>query len=176
MDTMTAFAMGEANRGKELMVFDWDKAAQMIKDSGFKDAVAGLAGDWEWTGGYIFENKKPNMEDYTYLSSTWATPEISVDGNVCDCFKMQSEVPVWGSDTKWPQSALNILNSQKIFLSEEQLVEKIKEWVDECDSDELACLAGELLGGKCFFDYVRSLEKEDCYEFEPDENYGGAFG
>ncbi len=27
MDTMSAFARGEANRGNELKVFDWDKAA-----------------------------------------------------------------------------------------------------------------------------------------------------
>ena len=28
MNTLEAFAMGEDNRGKELMVFDWDKAAR----------------------------------------------------------------------------------------------------------------------------------------------------
>ena len=28
MDTLAAFAMGEANRHKRLMVFDWDAAAQ----------------------------------------------------------------------------------------------------------------------------------------------------
>lgn len=31
MNTLSAFAMGAANRGKELMVFDWDKAAKLIK-------------------------------------------------------------------------------------------------------------------------------------------------
>ena len=29
MDTSIAFAMGKANRGKELMVFDWEKAAEI---------------------------------------------------------------------------------------------------------------------------------------------------
>ena len=28
MHTMRAFAMGEANRGNEMMVFDWEKAAR----------------------------------------------------------------------------------------------------------------------------------------------------
>ena len=32
MDSMNAFMMGQANRGKELMVFDWDRAATIIKD------------------------------------------------------------------------------------------------------------------------------------------------
>ena len=111
MDTMSAFLRGEANRGKELMVFDWDKAAKLIKESGLKDASAGLQSDWEYTGGNIFENGKPNMEDYTYLASTWATPEIEIDGDIQDCFKMQSEVPDWDSLTKWPRSALDILGA-----------------------------------------------------------------
>lgn len=32
MNTWVAFAMGEANREKELMVFDWDKAARLIRE------------------------------------------------------------------------------------------------------------------------------------------------
>jgi hypothetical protein len=109
MDTMQAFAMGEANRGKELKVFDWDKAATLIEKSGYKDASAGLAGDWEWTGGEIFTDGKPDMESYTYLASTWATPEIEIDGMRYDCFKMQRDTPGWDSKTKWPESALKIL-------------------------------------------------------------------
>ena len=33
MNTIAAFAMGEAYRGSELKVFDWDKAAKLIKES-----------------------------------------------------------------------------------------------------------------------------------------------
>ena len=108
MDTFSAFAMGQANQGRELMVFDWDKAATLIKERGAQKASAGLSGDWEYTGGCIWDNGKP-ADDYTYLSSTWATPEIEIDGEIIECFRMQSEVPDWGSDTKWPQSAKNIL-------------------------------------------------------------------
>ncbi len=110
MNSMAAFAMGEANRGKELMVFDWEKAALLIKENGFKDACAGLFSDWEYTGGNIFRDGKPNYNDYTYLASTWATPEIEIDGETYDCYKMQSETDNWDSYTKWPQSALDILN------------------------------------------------------------------
>jgi len=112
MDSMMAFMIGERNRGKEEMVFDWDKAAQLIKDYGFKDASAGLSRDWEYTGGEIFTDGKPNMDDYTYLASTWATPKIFIDGEYYDCYKMKNEVPNWNSGIKWPDSALNIINTK----------------------------------------------------------------
>lgn len=112
MDSFAAFAMGEANRGKELMVFDWDKAARLIAKSKPQSVSAGLAGDWEWTGGSIYEDGKPvpSSETYTYLASTWATPEINIDGEVQDCFRMVSESPGWGSGTYWPESATAILD------------------------------------------------------------------
>lgn len=54
----TAFAMGVMNRGRELMVFDWDKAARMIKERKPIRAGAGLHDKWENTGGEIFVNGK----------------------------------------------------------------------------------------------------------------------
>jgi hypothetical protein len=112
MDTLRAFGMGEANRGNEPMVFDWDKAARRIKESGADNASAGLSGDWEWTGGSILENGKPDNDSYTYLSSTWATPELSIDNVREDCYKMKSETDGWDAGTKWPDSALKILNGK----------------------------------------------------------------
>ena len=109
MDSMSAFAKGEANRRNEQKVFDWDKAAELIKERNPRIASAGLSSDWEWTGGTIYQDNKPDFDSYTYLASTWATPELDLDGNIFKCFKMQSEVPDWSSDTKWPQSALEIL-------------------------------------------------------------------
>jgi hypothetical protein len=91
MDTMSAFAMGQANRGKEPKVFDWNKAARLIKETKAKKASAGLAEDWEYTGGIIFENGKIDLEDYTFLQSTWATPVIKIDGEEFDCYLMHSE-------------------------------------------------------------------------------------
>jgi len=113
MDSMMAFAMGETNRGKSLMVFDWNKAAKIIKERNATTASAGLSGDWEWTGGSILENGKPNKGSYTYLASTWATPELKIDGEIIDCFLMEEDVPEeWGdnfADIKWPDSALREL-------------------------------------------------------------------
>lgn len=115
MDTLQAFAMGEANRDKEQMVFDWNKAARLIVNSGLKDASAGLAGDWEYTGGDIFlDGKIVNKEDtYTFLASTWATPQIVVGGKTYECYKMQFELPDWNAETYWPESARNILADNK---------------------------------------------------------------
>lgn len=112
MDSMSAFAMGKANQHKELMVFDWEKAAWLIKERKPKRASAGLRGDWEWTGDDIYENGAPVPSDntYTFLASTWATPELDLDGEIVDCYKMESEVPGWGSDTYWPPEALAIIN------------------------------------------------------------------
>ena len=109
MDTFKAFMLGEANRGKELMVFDWNKAAEIIKDRKPKVAFAGLCGDWEYTGGIIYEDGKIITDSYTYLASTWAIPELDVDGEIISCYKMKHEVPRWDSDTKWPVSARKIL-------------------------------------------------------------------
>lgn len=119
MDTLSAWANGVANRGKEMKVFDWDKAAQLIKDNQPKVAGAGLSGDWEWTGGDIYRNGAPvNRSDtYVYLSSTWATPELSMDYDVVDCWIWESEAQRrWGdvyfAAIYWPDSALNILHSR----------------------------------------------------------------
>ena len=69
MDSLRAFLMGDLNRGRGLMVFDWDKAAEIIKRFNPECAFAGLRGDWEWTGGCIYSDGKPVMDAYTYLSS-----------------------------------------------------------------------------------------------------------
>lgn len=112
MNTLSAFMMGEANRGHELMVFDWDKAARIIRERKPEIASAGLRSDWEWTGGIIYENGEPIKDSYTYLASTWAIPELDVDGDVIECYRMEKGAPGWGSDTKWPESALHILEGE----------------------------------------------------------------
>ena len=110
MDTFSAFERGKANAHKPLMVFDWDKAAQILKDSGCDYAEAGLAGDWGYTGGCIWENRKICRDSYTYLSSTWATPQLLINGEYRDCYIMQDDSPGWHSETKWPESAVAIIN------------------------------------------------------------------
>jgi hypothetical protein len=115
MDTMKAFVMGETNRDKEPMVFDWEQAAQMIVERKAQSASAGLAEDWEWTGGPILKDgiPIPKNETYVYLASTWARPLLEIDGVEFPCFRMKSQSPGWDEKTYWPQEALNILNGPK---------------------------------------------------------------
>lgn len=112
MDSVLAFALGQANKGKERKVFDWDKAARLIKESGTKNAQAGLKEDYEWTGGVIYSDGRPVSKDYTYLASVWATPTLYLDENEVDCYVMESKAS-WDSDTKWPPSAIAILRAGK---------------------------------------------------------------
>lgn len=111
MDSISAFLRNQAARGKEMKVFDWRKAARLIAERRAKNASAGLQDDWEWTGGRIFKDGKPvpKRDTYTYLASTWATPEIEIDGVFEDCYVMQSEEPSYNADTYWPAEALEIL-------------------------------------------------------------------
>ena len=112
MNTIAAFAMGEAYRGNEQKVFDWDKAARLIKERKPGYAYVFLAMDREWTGGCIYEDGEPFYNAYTYLASTWAIPKIDMDGVEIPCYRMQHEVPDWNSGTKWPESALKILKEE----------------------------------------------------------------
>ena len=116
MNTMAAFTMGILNRGKELMVFDWDKAARIIKERGLHNVGAGLSSDLEWTEGDILIDGNPIMDNKCFLASTWATPVMVVHddedyGDEIPCFVMESETD-WHEDTLWPESALSILNAE----------------------------------------------------------------
>lgn len=113
MDTFTALALARAHKHCERKVFDWEKAARLIRERGAKEASAGLAGDWEYTGGPILANGRPVPKDetYTYLASNHATPLLEIDGEAVDCFRLESQTPGWGSDTYWPPEAMAILDA-----------------------------------------------------------------
>ena len=108
MDTFTAFAMGQANRGNPLMVFDWKKAAEIIRDEKPQEAEAGLAGDWGYTAGVIFSDGKIVESEHAYLASNWATPQILIDGKYRDCYVMEGDTE-WDEGTMWPDEARAIL-------------------------------------------------------------------
>jgi hypothetical protein len=112
MDHMSAFARGEAARGNRSRVFDWVSAAKLIRDRKPRRASAGLAGDWEYTGGTIYTaDGIPNEDNtYVYLCSTWATPQLDVDGDVMDCWIYKDESPGWDAKTYWPPEAREELN------------------------------------------------------------------
>lgn len=97
---------GRANIGKELMVFDWMKAAALIREKDATEASAGLSGDWEYTSVHIFKDGRIVLKTDTYLASTWATPMLKIGDEIVECFKMKSETPGWDSSTYWPLEAV----------------------------------------------------------------------
>jgi len=103
-------------QGRSMMAFDWDKAAEIIKNAFIEhkdlEAEAGLQGDWGPTSGEIFSDGKPIDEDYTYLTSNWAVPTLilSWDGTEQEeiaCFTMESNR--FNSSSKWDEESLKIL-------------------------------------------------------------------
>lgn len=104
------------SKGQTFKAFDWDAAAEIIKDrfANHPDLVAeaGLQGDWEYTGGIIFEDGKPTNDNYTYLGSNWAEPTLilSWEGNEqeeLECLCEASER--LNGATKWDETSLGIL-------------------------------------------------------------------
>ena len=113
MDTALAFAMGEAHKHDPLMVFDWNKAANILAMRNPDEALAGLQYDYEYTAGVIWRKGMPVRNEYTYLASTWARPMLIIGDEEIECWRYKSEVPDWGSETKWPQSALRIVGKEQ---------------------------------------------------------------
>lgn len=116
MDTLSAFTRAVASEGNRMKVFDWRKAAELIAERPNCEAEAGLGMDWENTGGCIWHNGKPMPRDgtYTYLASSWATPELDIDGWVTACWIYEDESPGWNASTYWPQEALDIIAAAKL--------------------------------------------------------------
>ncbi len=68
-----------------------------------------------------------------------------------------------------------ITNTKTGFLIPELELEKhIIQYVQDCDADELARLAGECFGGSCTAG--NEWKKTEDYQFTPNQNYFGEFG
>ena len=63
-------------------------------------------------------------------------------------------------------------------VTEDRLLKELRTFLAIADCDELARIAGEVFGGECF-PLVDLNEKgnwvANTYDFEPNENYYGAF-
>ena len=109
MNTMEAFMMAEENQGNESRIFDWERAASLIRKHKPRIAEAGLDEDWSYTSGVIWEDEKPIRDENCYLKSVWATPVLYLDAAKIPCWRMAPQAPGWAACTLWPDSALNIL-------------------------------------------------------------------
>lgn len=114
---MEGFTSGRGNNNNPQKAFDWDKAANIIKDKLKEhpdlEAEAGLQGDWDYTGGVIFENSKPTNEHHTYLSSNWAIPTLiliwdGVEQEEIECYVIKSESR-FDAHSEWDDTSLSIL-------------------------------------------------------------------
>ena len=96
-----------------MRVFDWDKAARIIKERNLEEAYAGLEEDWFWTAGPIWKDGKPYFDGYTFLASKWAEPVIAIDDSTAiSCWVYDADTE-WDEDTKWPESALKIVEGEE---------------------------------------------------------------
>lgn len=115
MNDSATFYMYQANLGRPVRVFDWDKAASMIAERKPERAMAGLSEDFEYTCGTIYKAGEPvgkkNDGTYIILASTWATPILVIDGEEVECWKMESEANGCGKYTCWTESALRIVGA-----------------------------------------------------------------
>ena len=96
---------------KEPMVFDWDKAARLIKKRNAKFAYAGLEEDWVDTSGVIWDSSKGGIvrNKKLFLASTWTKPIIEVNWSKYRCYRRKSKTPGWDELTVWPDSAMAIV-------------------------------------------------------------------
>lgn len=118
MDGFNPNGEGQINQklGKPQMAFDWDKAAQIIKENLilFPNLIAeaGLQRDWNCTGGVIFANGKPENDSYTYLCSNWAKPTLILSNDGDEILEVVCEIEEndrFSSDSKWDDTSLGIL-------------------------------------------------------------------
>jgi len=110
--------MGIENATK---VFDWDKAANIIKDKikiydGAWNCSAGLEHE-EWTEDDIMIDGEPYLKSKAYLASDygafWATPILILSyGKIIECWAYSKDKPEWNTRTVWPKSALDILKGE----------------------------------------------------------------
>jgi hypothetical protein len=121
LDGFNPNGQGAINRalGKPLMAFDWDKAAKIIKKE-LKlhpdlKAEAGLQGDWDYTGGVIFEEGRPTNESYTYLCSNWAKPTLILSWDNEEQQEIECSIEEssrFHSRSKWDSKSLKILGTK----------------------------------------------------------------
>jgi len=114
-------------KGNKHLAFDWDKAAQLIKEhfATHPDltAEAGLKGDWNYTGGTIFKKGFPTNDSYTYLASNWAKPTLilSWDKNEqleVECSIIEDESR-FNEHSKWDETSMNILGINLLLNKED---------------------------------------------------------
>lgn len=105
------FQKGKENRYGDLMRFDWDLAASLIRASKTKEAECGLNGDYDQTKRVIYKDEEVVINEYMMIESTWAIPVLVIDNKVYDCFYYYTD-SFYKKPEQWPKSALVILKKE----------------------------------------------------------------
>lgn len=94
-----------------MKIFNWLKAAQLIKAKGCDSAIAFLQNDRYHTAGFIFlDGEIVSRSDSTaYLASEVDEPVIEIAGEVISCGIEESDSPGWSLETWWPDEAVEVL-------------------------------------------------------------------
>ena len=86
----------------QMKYIDWEKAKKICEAHPDSEIYAGLQEDWGYTSGLIFSNGSCTREDegYIFVSSTWATPILDVDGEEIECWTYEKshwdhKLPDW---------------------------------------------------------------------------------
>lgn len=123
MDTMQAIMNNLAAQasGAQPRVFDWLKAAEIIRERKPLKAWAGLIEDWWWTADDIYSEGQPRPDATAYLASNWATPTLSLRfadevREDIPCWRYLKDAPGWNAGTKWPPEALAVLRDEGISI------------------------------------------------------------
>ena len=87
-DTMTGF-MRAQTAGNSFKILDVKRALEYCKPGNVVEI--GLAEDWAWTGGDVYENDAFVDDPYFHAGSNWATPVVVVNGEVIECWKHSEE-------------------------------------------------------------------------------------
>lgn len=120
---------GDVDWLKDFMIFDWNKAATILKNTGVSEAYAKINTYKNPSTVLIYKDSKPVFNDCSSLFSNWAVPCLVINTLICsddsesadivnleleECWLIKSDIPVdWGTQYRqicWPKSALNILS------------------------------------------------------------------
>lgn len=109
---MGVLDISEATQHDGLMVFDWHKAAKLIKKKKATYAHVHLEGS-EVNNGWIFYDGSYEHDEVgvDHLASTWATPMLEIgDEDAIPCFIISDRREGgWDANTMWPDSAKKII-------------------------------------------------------------------
>ncbi len=99
MDTMTAFAKGMANQGKETTNFDANQIKQKMEKHGVEKAEVFLSGDRSATNTTVrIIDDEVHGCSMGVSGSTWATPMLDINGTMFDVGTKEECEIIWDLD------------------------------------------------------------------------------